>query len=255
MLLLSLLLGVSPGRPQLSNANYRMAAAAARQALERNPDEVAHHATLANALARMGRCTEALDHYAWALGDPFYDQYGVPLQADCLRMLGRPDEAAEVRATTPINARSRAALAVDLAHAGRFDEAFDALDLALAWEPGSPDLEGARARVFLAMGELEQAEASVWVAQRLGPSLHTAIARVQLEDDPMGRLLRAESARTVWPWNPDLAFATLSALIELDQRDAACRMAGTKALAMSEHPGIAPLREETCPPDGRMDTF
>lgn len=253
MLLLPLLLGMEPGRPHLSQGRYRLAAASARRALEQT-DEASHHATLGNALARMSRCDEAIQHHEAAAGDPFYERYGVVLHADCLRTLGFPGQAIALREGQEVSSRRQTSLAQDHLAQGDLNAAHAALDLGLAWSPYSADLEGMRARLYLAEGDLEAAEASAWLAQTMGPSLHTAIARIDLEDDPMGKLERAHAAREYWPWNPELYARHVQAWRALGFEDLGCNMANMRGQSFSDHPALldaatgCPTSGDTPPP-------
>lgn len=254
-MILLFLLGVSPGRPLLLQGNYRLASERARAALVDQPDSAALHTTLAHAQARLGRYGTALDHFDAAAGDPLYERAGVALHADVLRSVGRPDAAAALREPLVLQDADPAGVWVDLAQdhlaAGDVAEAWRAVERAQGWRVDCSTLS-MQGVLHLAQGDVDQAEAALWLAQRQGRCPLRAQLTADLEPDPLVRAVGLAAARQAWPLDPELAVRAVDAWQAAGQPDRACAALTTGPLRRSEHVGLWAPRLGRCLPDAQL---
>ncbi len=146
-----------------------------REALETHPDDVDLHALLGAALARAGHYPDAAAELALGRTSPYYELDGLDAEADVLRAEGRGRAAAELRfqrflaeGGPGLTVFSLQGVIDDYRSAGDLEAAEDMAWKAIAWRPWSPSPYAMLALVKLDEGDLAEAEALVWLAERNG---------------------------------------------------------------------------------------
>lgn len=183
MLALILLLALQPsighgqalGPPLMAyrTGNPRIAMEAAGRLLERDPDSADAFAVMGMSLAGMGSFADAAPCFTFALGSELLEADGLNDRADTLRALGRPAEAAALRAEAlPLMGEGTLALRTglelvdDLRTAGALGEALDAAEALIGAWPYSAAAHAAHAQVLIDLGRDDEADFALWLANR-----------------------------------------------------------------------------------------
>lgn len=201
--------------------------------LELAPDQSGTRMKLANALARLGRFAEAVDHFDRLLRDePEFAAVVLVRRATALINLGRGDEALadfeRAVALEPDDAQLRVRYADALEHLGRRSEAA-AERRRLATDPDASAAAAAeRGNQALRAGRLEEALAAYAEALELDPQLPDIGFRRGTTLAQLGRL--------------EEAVREFRRAIELDPRHAAARHAEITSLILLERYGESRVR-------------
>lgn len=143
-----------------------------KEGLERFPENAAIRQELGSALARLGRCGEALPHLRAALDDREPDAAAFAHAAHCLDAQGDPDGAIELlREGRTAHPRDVAVLGVlgDLsARLGRHEEAARAYGDLLEVDPGNAEAMVRLARSLLALERIDEAAPHLRRAREAG---------------------------------------------------------------------------------------
>jgi hypothetical protein len=200
----------SPGAAELSF----------RRQLEANPDAPGPNIGLGKALARIGRCSEALDHFWPYVGTlPFGGDVALAAST-CSDRLGLTDDALYFDHLAveldPTSARALTSLALDLDTAGDIVGREEALDSLLFLRPDRDASVYARVVLALRAGDLDtfdqlvfewqrtlgadsdmrRLQAQAWLDMDNPPEVLEVLAKVRrLRGGPQVRYLRAEALR------------------------------------------------------------
>ncbi|MDP2311551.1 MAG: hypothetical protein Q8P41_01495 [Pseudomonadota bacterium] len=153
------LLGAAAGNMFLRQGSTRAAVASFRKQLEKNPDSVALHTGLGKALAKIGRCEEALEHLWPYVGTLPFGADAALAASTCSNRIGLLDDAIYFDRIAidlnPTSARALTNLALDLSAAGDTVGADEALEELLFLRPERDASAYARAVLALREGDLD----------------------------------------------------------------------------------------------------
>lgn len=172
----------------LRMSQARLAAQAARTALDQDPDSPDLHAALGVAFQRSGFDADAVVSLGFGEGSRFYESTGLEAHAEALRSLGLGAQAAELRAQRLALPFEKDAgeltvllgLVDDRVSSGELDLALDWAESAVALFPRSPAAHAYLAQVAWFLGEVEQAEYGLWWSQHLGSSQRGSILAMEM---------------------------------------------------------------------------
>ncbi|MES2639316.1 MAG: tetratricopeptide repeat protein [Myxococcota bacterium] len=191
------------GNMFLRQGSPRAAVASFRKQLETSPDSTALHIGLGKALARMGRCEEALDHLWPYVGTLPFGADAAISASTCSSRMGLLDDAIYFDRIAvdldPTSARALTNLALDLSTAGDEAGAAEALDELLFLWPERDASSYARAVLALRGGDLDTFDLVVEAWERNdGPSLD--LRRLQAQawldmDNPPAAMAALENVR------------------------------------------------------------
>ncbi len=196
--------------------------------LAANPDDLMTQGQLASAYARGGRYADAVVLFDMAPFGSWYEDKGLLDHAHALRVLGRGEEAAELRLSTRVTQSDREGMITllsavdDYLEAGRPELAEELAQEAVGAFPSSPATHAWLASAHAGLGRWDDAEAELWLADLLGPpsarsltlGAELAMARGDLEE--AGALL--EDAVVL---RPD-SRVIMSLRAEVERRDGNC---------------------------------
>jgi tetratricopeptide (TPR) repeat protein len=159
----------------LESGMYEQSIRAMRQLLAKQ-DQPPVWARLGQALSRAGRYQEALEAFELGQGR-YYDAQALPDHANALRGVGRCEEAMALRSSArwvaqgePDELLLTVGLVDDALSCGLLDRALEYGEQALALDPESAAAHAALADVYRALGDPDEADWYLQLAEQRGPS-------------------------------------------------------------------------------------
>ena len=190
------------GNMFLKRGSNRAALVSFERQLEKTPDAPGVHLGLAKALARIGRCAEALDHFWPYIGTVPFGGDSALAASTCSTRVGLLDDAIYFDRMavelSPESARAWTNLALDLSTAGDAAGLEDTLDALLTLRDDRDASMYARAVIALREGDIDTFDqvAFVWEAAD-GPSLDLRRLQAQSWLDSDNPTLALESLKEV----------------------------------------------------------
>ncbi len=237
----------------IRRGQYRVATQNANRALQASPDDVELHAAIGIAWSKAGYFADAAGAFKLCAGSTLYEDKGLEAHADQIRAMGDGQGAAALRLQRLLDAEISDFHAMkvwmgvvdDLRMDGDLVGAEDAAYQALSLFPRSPMALAMLADVYMDAGELDEADAALWMAAQQGDTARgfiTQARRELIDKDYAAAEAVLESARKLR--TPTLRLAVMRAEVKRQQGNAhgALEILERARWQLTEHPEMLAVR-------------